>query len=101
MLFFRLYVCSLPQALLLMLLAARFDLLGGWNHSETAFHALLLLFLVTPVFTLALLITELARYRKLSRQQPEHASLLWPGVALALCLETLIINLLILSQVHM
>lgn len=101
MIFFRLYVITLPQTLLLLLLAAQFDLLGGWNHSEAGFHALVLLFLTTPLFTLTLLILELVRYRKQYRQQPDQATFLWPGVALFLCLETLTINLFVLSQFRM
>lgn len=101
MIFFRLYVISLPQTLLLLLLAGQLDILSGWNHTESGFHTLLLLFLVTPLFTLSLLIVELVKYRKAYRSQREQASFLWAGVALFLCLETLTLNLFILSQVHM
>ncbi|MDT8420170.1 MAG: hypothetical protein RQ754_07035 [Desulfuromonadales bacterium] len=101
MIVFRLYVITLPQTLLLLLLATWFDLLGGWNHSDAGFHALILLSLATPFFTLALLVLELVRYRRQYRQHPDQATFLWPGVALFLCLETLSVNLFILSQLRM
>ncbi|PLX91013.1 MAG: hypothetical protein C0619_08365 [Desulfuromonas sp.] len=101
MIIFRLYVITLPQTLLLLLLAAQFDLMGGWNHSEAGFHALILLFLTAPIFTLVLLVLELVRYRKQYRQQPDQVTFLWPGVALFICLETLSINLFILTQFRM
>lgn len=101
MLFIRLYVVSLPQALLLLLLGAQMDLLGGWNHSETALHVLLLLSLIAPLFTMGLLILELVRYRRRYRESSEGASFRWPAVALLLCVETFAINLYILSQMKM
>lgn len=97
---FRFISSFLPQLLLLLLLGGYLDLLGGWNHTHSGFISLLILFLVSPIFTQALLIIEIIRFRKLRRQSKE-SSLLWLVVALFLCLETLSINLLILSQVRM
>lgn len=97
----RFIAISLPQLLLLLPLGASMDLLGGWNHTDAGFNTLLLLFLMTPVVTLNLLIFEIIKYRKSRRLLPERPVRFWPGVAIFLCTETLVINLALLSQLRM
>ena len=101
---FRVVVAALPQLLLLLLAGGQFDLLGGWNHTDSAFGVLAALFLVTPVATAVLLIVEMVRYRKRMRQdsgaRPARSR---PRVAFAvlLFLEALVVDLLVVSQVRM
>jgi hypothetical protein len=88
----------LPQLLLGMLFGGYFDLLGGWNHTEAGLRTLVGLFVLTPVvavFWLATLVTSnwLSRRRGLRRQP------LWP--AAAVLMQAVLVDLLILSQVHM
>ena len=91
----------LPQFLLLLPLGASLNLLGDWNHSDAGFNTLLLLFLITPVVTLTLLVTESVRARKAKRRGLDPISLFWVRVAMLLCAETLAINLALLSQVKL
>jgi len=53
---FRTIVGLLPQILLFMLVGGRLDLLGGWNHTDSGFGVLILLFFVTPLATAILLV---------------------------------------------
>ncbi|MGH9960922.1 MAG: hypothetical protein ACREBC_28030 [Pyrinomonadaceae bacterium] len=92
---FRIIVALLPQILLLMLIGGKLDLLGGWNHTDSAFGVLITLFLVTPVATAILLIVETVKYRKVT------GSYLQSGFAVLLFLEALAIDSFILSQVRM
>jgi len=39
-----------------MLVGGRLDLLGGWNHTDSGFGVLILLFFVTPLATAILLV---------------------------------------------
>lgn len=101
---FRLVVAALPQLLLLMLVSGRFDLLGGWNRTDSAFGVLLALFVVTPLATAALLVVETFRHRRHHRgDDGTHSFRSFRRVALAifLFLEALAVDLLVLSQAHM
>ena len=68
----RLVIALLPQLLTLMLVGARFDLLGGLNRTDTGTNTLMLLFLLTPVATATLLVVEV--WRRRSRKTVERAS---------------------------
>lgn len=97
----RFIAICLPQLLILLPLAAYFDLLGGWNNTDAGFNTMLVLLLMTPVVTLNLLIFEFLRYRKSRRLFPELPARFWPMLALFLCVETLAINLALISQMRM
>ncbi len=101
MLVFRIIAITLPQILVLMLLGAWLDLLGGWNHTDSAFSTLILLFIFSPIVTLILLIVETIKYRKLANRERETKSFLMPGLAIFLFVEALVINVFILSQLRM
>ena len=101
MLVFRTIVALLPQILLLLLVGAKLDLLGGWNHTDSGFGVLIALFLVTPVATAILLVVETVRYRRHVKRERERRSFLIPGFAIFLLLEALAIDLFILSLVRM
>lgn len=98
---FRIIVALLPQILFLLLLGGKLDLLGGWNHTDSAFGVLIVLFLVTPVATAILLIVETIKYRKHVNEEKETRSSVMPGFAIFLFLEALVIDIFILSQVRM
>lgn len=53
---------ALPQVLAFLVVGACYDLLGGWNHGDQAFGTLIVLFLLGPVVTLALLTTEITLF---------------------------------------
>jgi hypothetical protein len=101
---FRLVVALLPQLLTLMLVGARFDLLGGLNRTDTGIGILMLLFVLTPIATAVLLVVEIRRRRlritEGAGQEPGR-----PGgmvkLAAALLLQSLALNLVILSQLRM
>lgn len=101
MLLIRIIAITLPQLLVLMLVGASLDLLGGWNHTDSGFSVLILLFLLNPVVTLIYLIIETMRYRKLGKHGDKSRSLLMPGVAIFLFVEVFATNLFLLSQVRM
>jgi len=98
---FRIIVALLPQVLLLLLVGAKLDLLGGWNHTDSAFGVLIILFLITPVATAVLLVVETIKYRKRVTREKATGSFLMPGFTIFLFLEALSIDIFILSQVRM
>jgi len=101
---FRLVVASLPQLLMLMLVGAEFDLLGGLNRSDTGTGILLLLFFLAPVGTAVLLVVEILRRRSRTTNEREpvpRESGRMVAVAAALLVQSLVLNLVILSQVRM
>ena len=101
MLLLRIIAIALPQILLLMLVGAVLDLLGGWNHTDSGFGVLILLFLLNPVVAVIFLATELIHYRKPSKQGNETRSFLMPGLAIVIFVEVLATNLFLLSQARM
>ena len=101
MLLFRLIAITLPQILVLMLVGASLDLLGGWNHTDSGFGVLLLLFLLNPVVAVIFLLVESIRYRKLGKQGQEARSFFMPGLAILIFVEVFATNLFLLSQARM
>jgi hypothetical protein len=101
---FRIGIALLPQLLLLLLLGARLDLLGGWNRTDAASGMLMVLFLVTPVAAAALLVAEiLLRRRRMAQEAGSDSSRSSRMIAFAalVLVESLAIDLLILSQLRM
>ena len=101
MLFIRIIAITLPQILVLMLIGAALDLLGGWNHTDSGFGVLILLFLLNPVVAVIFLVVETLRYRKLGKQKAETRSFLMPGLAILIFVEVFATNLFLLSQARM
>jgi len=91
----------LPQALALLIVAGRLDLLAGWNKTDSAFGVLIVLFLVTPVVTAAYMIVELVVRRRKRSTGLQQESFFWPAIAIMLFVEALALDLFILSQVRM
>jgi len=92
---------ALPQLLAMLVAGACFDLLGGWNHSDSAFGSLIVLFLLAPLSTLVLLIAECAiyirSYGRGQRRRNARAIIL----ATVLLIEALALDLLVISQASM
>ena len=101
MLLYRIFAITLPQILVFMLIGASLDLLGGWNHTDSGFGVLILLFLLNPVVAVIFLLVESIRYRKLGKQGVETRSLLMPGLASLIFVEVFATNLFLLSQARM
>lgn len=98
---FRIVVAALPQLPLLLLAGASLDLLGGFNRTDAGFGVLVTLFFVTPVAAAALVVVEIMRRRRQLRHDPRTPSSRMLAFAIFLLLESLAVNLLILSQVRM
>jgi hypothetical protein len=90
----------LPQVLIFLLVAATHDILGGWNQTDDAMGTVLILFMLSPVVTLALLVTEIVRCYK-AKQGARCKSFLFIGLAMVLFVEALAIDLYFLSQLRM
>jgi hypothetical protein len=90
----------LPQLLVLLLVGGSLDLLGGWNQTDGAMGTLLVLFVSVPLLTLALLVIEFVRCCR-SRFGEHHRAMFNILLALGLFVESLAIDLYILSQVRM
>jgi hypothetical protein len=97
----RLVAYALPQVLLLLLLGAWLDLLGGWNHTDAGFSTFLLVCGLAPVAVIVLLAVEVGRSILSLRRRDGRASFLMPGLALLLAGETFLILVFILSQARM
>ena len=98
---FRIVVALLPQALIVLLVGGRFDLLGGFNRTDAGFGTLVALFLAAPVATLALLVVETFRYTLQIRRNDAARSFSMPAVAVLLFFEALAVDLYLLSQLKM
>ena len=91
----------LTQVPLILFIGAKFDLLFGFNRMDSGFTMLLFLFVVVPPFNLAWLITEIIVSIKRFRQQNRAVSLLMPCMALFFLLESLAIDIYLLSHARM
>ena len=98
--FFRCIAITLPQVLILLLLAGSHDMLGGWNQTDDAMGTVLILFLLSPAAMLALLITEIVRCYKANREE-RRRTFLFIGLAIIFFVESLAIDLYFLSQLRM
>ena len=95
---FRYGVAALPQILLLLLVGARLDWLGGINHTDLGLGLLFGLFVVNPVVTLLLLGLESLKFRQRLKRRGRGGSARWRNIAAMLFVEALATNLFILSQ---
>ncbi len=98
--FSRVIAMVLPQSLIFLLVAASHDMLGGWNQTDEALGTVLILLLLSPVVTLALLVTELFRCYKANKGE-RCKTLLFIVLAIVLFVEALAIDLYFLSQLRM
>jgi len=98
--FFRYTAMVLPQILIFLLVAATHDMLGGWNQTDDAMGTVLILFLLSPVVTLALLVTEMVRCYK-ARKGERSKTFFFIDLAMVLFAEALAIDFYFLRQLRM
>lgn len=75
-----------------------FDLLGGWNHSESALNVLMALFVLAPVAAAAWWVVLLVANRR-ARALGRIPQATWPAVLVLA--QSLALDLWILSQARM
>lgn len=97
---FRVIAMVLPLLLISLLVAGSKDMLGGWNQTDNALSTVLTLFLLGPVVTLSLLVTEIVRYYK-KRQGERGKALLFIGLAILFFIEALAVDFYLLTQLRM
>jgi multisubunit Na+/H+ antiporter MnhF subunit len=80
-----------------------YDFIGGWNRAPGAsfINILIMLFLLSPVVTIAWLIAEPVRYFRQGKSQKGLQCLLMTVLALLLFIESLAIDYFILTQIRM
>ena len=98
---FRGIAILLTQLPLILVVGAKFDLLFGFNRMDSGFTILLFLFVLVPPLNLAWLITEIIRSVKLFRHQDKADSFLMPCIALFCLMESISIDLYLISQARM
>jgi hypothetical protein len=81
-------------------LEATRDMLGGLNQTDEAMVTVLILVLLSPSVSLALLVTEIVRGCKANKGERDR-TFLYIGLALILFVEALAIDLYFLSQLRM
>lgn len=86
---------------LILFVGAKFDLIFGFNRMDSGLTVLLFLFVLAPLLNLSWLITEIIRSVKLSRHRIIAASFLMPLIAVFFFMESLAIDLYILSHARM
>lgn len=91
----------LPQLLIILYLGGRYDLLAGFNRTDAGLMTLLLLFVLGPVITLLWLTAESISGWITARRQGGPFRFRLPAVAFLFFLESLAIDLFILSQFRM
>jgi hypothetical protein len=98
---FRAIAILLTQLPLILFVGAKFDLIFGFNRMDSGFTLLLYLFLLVPPLNLSWLITEIIRSVKLFRRQRKAVSFLMPCMALFFLMESIAIDLYLLSHARM
>ena len=95
------FAILLPQALIFLDIGARLDILFGFNRTDTGFTILLFLFALSPVVNLTWLITEAIVSLILPKLKNKPVSFLKPALALFFFLESLAVDVYLLSQAKM
>jgi hypothetical protein len=91
----------LPQILLLFILTAWLDALFDWNHTDSAVGLLIILFLLNPVFTFILWVAEIISYYRQKSKADGPVISRFMFIAFGLLIESLVLDLFILSQLRM
>lgn len=97
----RITATVLPQLYLILLVGGMVDLLGGWNHTDSAFTVLIVLFVLTPLLALFLLVAESVITIASDRESRGNRSYRKMWFAAVLVAESIMINIFILSQLRM
>jgi len=98
---FRVIAILLTQLPLILFVGAKYDLIFGFNRMNSGFTLLLYLFLLVPPLNLSWLIIEIIRSVKLFRHQDKAVSFLMPCMAVFFLMESLAIDLYLLSHARM
>jgi hypothetical protein len=99
---FRGIAIFLTQLPLILFVGAKFDLIFGFNRMDSGFTLLLCLFVLVPLLNLSWIITEIILFIKLLRRHQVSAlSILLPLIAVFFFIESIAIDLYILSHARM
>ena len=98
---FRCAVVVMTQVPLLYFELGRHDMLGGFNQTDAGFGLLLGLFVMVPILILAWLLLETVIAIRLAKKDGFSRTVLLPFFALAILLESLAIDLYLLSHARM
>lgn len=97
----RVLAILITQVPLILFLGARFDLVFGFNRTESGFAVLLFLFVFVPLLNLSWVVAEIVRSFRYWRRQSSAATFLWPVVSIAILLESIAVDLYIASFARM
>lgn len=86
---------------MILFIGGKFDLLFGFNQTDTGFATLLFLFVFVPFLNLLWLIIEITLSVKISKHRVRAVSILMPLIALIFLVESIGIDLYLLSQARM
>ncbi len=99
--FFRGAAIFLTQLPMMLYVGAKFDLLFGFNQTHAGFATLLILIVSVPLLNLSWLIAEIVLSIKQSKQRSGSLSILMLLIALFFLLESIAIDLFLVSQMRM
>ena len=86
---------------MILFIGGRFDLLIGFNQTNSGYTLLLFLFVLVPLLNLAWLIIEITLSVKLFRHREIAVSILMPLIAVFFFVESIAIDLYLISQARM
>jgi hypothetical protein len=86
---------------MILFIGGKFDLLFGFNQTDSGFTLLLSLFVLVPLLNLAWLIIEITLSVKLFRHRDIAVPILMPLIAVFFLLESIAIDLYLISQARM
>ncbi len=98
---FRTIAMILPQLMLVLILGAGFDLLFGFNQTDTGCSTLLSLLVLTPAFTLIWFVVETKISIRRAKRRKTAISFLLSGLAFLLFIESRVIDIYVLSHFKM
>ena len=98
---FRGIAIFLTQLPMVLFIGGKFDLLFGFNQTDSGFTLLLSLFVLVPLLNLAWLIIEITLSVKLFRHRDIAVSILMPLIAVFFFVESIAIDLYLISQARM
>jgi hypothetical protein len=98
---FRIMAIFLTQFTIILYFGGKYDLIFGFNQTDAGFSTLLMLFVLVPLLNLFWLIIEIILSVKQSKQQVRAVSFLMPVIALFFLIESIGIDLYLISQARM
>ena len=98
---FRVIAIFLSQLTLILFLGGKYDLIFGFNRMESGFTVLLFLFVFVPFLNLSWIIIEIISSIRLLRHRRKAVWLLMPFMAVFFFMESIAIDLYLLSHARM